>query len=178
MLDEEQIIQDILRGNKEAFRLLIERYQKPVFRVICQLVSDSHIVEDIAQDVFIAAYEKLAGYDPDRSEFSTWLFTIARNKSLNHIRKKKWISQSFEQDAAPANPSDALCDEELFTRLNQVLNHLSAGQRRAFVLAEFENLPYEKIAQIECTTLGTVKSRIFRAKEKLREAMEQISGDQ
>jgi RNA polymerase sigma-70 factor (ECF subfamily) len=88
MMDEEHIIQDILRGNKEAFRALVERYQKPVFRVIYQQVSDSHIVEDIAQDVFIAAYEKLAGYDPDRSEFSTWLFTIARNKSLNHIRKK------------------------------------------------------------------------------------------
>jgi RNA polymerase sigma-70 factor (ECF subfamily) len=179
MMDEEQIIQDILRGNKEAFRALVERYQKPVFRVINQLVSDSHIVEDIAQDVFIAAYEKLAGYDPDRSEFSTWLFTIARNKSLNHIRKKKWLSRAFDQETAlPANPSDALCIKELFMRLNEVLNQLPGGQKRAFVLAEFENLPYEKIAQIECTTLGTVKSRIFRAKEKLREAMEQISGDQ
>jgi RNA polymerase sigma-70 factor (ECF subfamily) len=179
MLDEEQIIQDILRGNKEAFRSLVVRYQKPVFRIIYQLVSDSHSVEDIAQETFIAAYEKLATHDPDRSEFSTWLFTIARNKSLNYIRKKKWLSGAFDQEAAlQANPSDALCTKELFVQLNQVLDRLPGEQKRAFVLSEFENLPYEKIAQIECASLGTIRSRIFRAKQKLRKAFEQISGDQ
>lgn len=177
--DDQNLIEDILGGNKEAFRRLIERYQKPVFRIIYQLVSDSHAVEDIAQDVFLTVYEKLATHDSDRSEFSTWLFTIARNKSINHLRKKKWISQSFDkQEELPVNPADTPDHKELFTRLNQVLNQLPAGLKRAFVLAEFENLPYEKIAQIECTTPGTVKSRIFRAKAKLREAMKPFSGDQ
>jgi RNA polymerase sigma-70 factor (ECF subfamily) len=179
MMDEQQIIQDILCGNKDVFRLLIERYQKPIFRMVYQLTNDFHAVEDITQDVFIAAYEKLATYDSDRSEFSTWLFTIARNKSLNYIRKKKWISQGFDSQAAlPADPADALGNKELFVQVDLILNQLPSVQKRAFVLAEFESLPYEKIAQIECVSLGTIKSRIYRAKEKLREALKHFSGEQ
>jgi RNA polymerase sigma-70 factor (ECF subfamily) len=178
MIDEQQVIHDILHGNKDAFRMLIERYQRPVFRIVYQLVNDAHSVEDITQEVFIAVYEKLSTYDSDRSEFSTWLFTIARNKSLNHIRKKKWLYHHCDKERAlPTEPSEILGNKELITRLNQVLDQLPGGQKRAFVLAEFENLPYEKIAQIECASLGTIKSRIFRAKEKLREAMESFSGD-
>jgi RNA polymerase sigma-70 factor (ECF subfamily) len=126
--DDYKLIQDVLGGNKEAFRLLIERYQKPVFRIIYQMVNDSHTVEDITQEVFFTAYEKLATHDSDRSEFSTWLFTIARNKSINHIRKKKWISRPFDKEAdLPTNPVDAMSNKELFTRMNQVLNQFPAG---------------------------------------------------
>ena len=76
MSDELRIIRDVLEGNVDSFRLLVERYQRPVIRMTRNIIDDYHVCEDIAQDVFLTAYEKLASFDPNRSRFSTWLFTI------------------------------------------------------------------------------------------------------
>lgn len=175
---EERIILDVQHGKPESFRLLIERYQRPVFQMIFNLVHDSHAAEDISQDVFIAAYRKISTFDPARSKFSTWLFTIARNRSINHLRSRnRELSRVRQETAADADPSRIACKEELFQKLNDCLKQLPPRQQRAFVLAEFENLPYEEIAQIECASIGTVKSRIHRAKQKLRQALEQSIGE-
>ena len=152
MTDEIEIIEKIRAGDTEAFALLVERYQQPVISMIRNMLNDPHGCEDIAQDVFFAAFRKLRSFDPARSRFSTWLFTITRNKTLNLIRKKKPVSS----DRLPAqtdcsDPSDALTQKEFFAMLDNVLQQLPPRQKRAFVLAEFENLPYEDIAQIECT---------------------------
>ena len=178
MNPEEQIILDVQRGNMEAFRRLVERYQRPVFKMIFDLVRNSHAAEDISQDVFIAAYSKISTFDPMRSRFSTWLFTIARNKSINHLRRNKRVFFSVRQETAiEADPCRMACKEEFVQRLDDCLNQLPPPQQRAFVLAEFEDLPYEEIAQIECVSIGTVKSRIHRARQKLRKALEQIAGE-
>jgi RNA polymerase sigma-70 factor (ECF subfamily) len=134
--------------------------------------------EDIAQDVFLTAYKKLASFDPARSNFSTWLFTIARNKSLNALKRKKPLLMSeLPEKSNPHNPSDDMARKEFYDRLDQTLQALPSRQRRAFIFAEFEKLPYEKIAQIEGTRLGTIKSRINRAKKKLRTALKEFGGD-
>jgi len=175
---EERIILDAQHGKSESFRRLVERYQHPIFQMIFNLVHDSHAAEDISQDVFIAAYRKISTFDPMRSKFATWLFTIARNKSINHLRKKKRdLSRVHGETATDADPCRLACKEELFQKLDDSLKQLPLRQQRAFVLAEFENLPYEEIAQIECISIGTVKSRIHRAKQKLRHALEQIIGE-
>ena len=175
---EEQIILDVQHGKAESFRWLIERYQRPVLQMIFNLIHDSHAAEDISQEVFIAVYRKISTFDPMRSKFVTWLFTIARNKSINHLRKKKKVSFSVQEEiVAEADPCEEVCKEEFFQQLDDALKQLGPCQQRAFVLAEFENLPYEEIAQIECVSIGTVKSRIHRAKEKLRKALEQITGE-
>jgi RNA polymerase sigma-70 factor (ECF subfamily) len=178
MTEDACIIRAVLEGDTESFRLLVQRYQKPVIRMIANLINDRHICEDIAQEVFLAAYKKLPSFDPTRSSFSTWLFTIARNKSINAIKKRKILSVSNPPENPDfSEPGDSLIRDELFFKLDQALKSLSPGHRRALVLAEFENLPYEQIAQIEGVRVGTIKSRINRAKHRLRSALDGIDGD-
>lgn len=178
MTHETEIIRRVLEGDIESFRLLLDRYEKPVIRMIRNITYDKESCEDIAQDVFLTAYNKLASFDRARSSFSTWLFTIARNKSLNALKRKKPLSMSdLPEKSNLHNPSDDMAEKELFDRLETGLQALPSKQRRAFILAEFEKLSYAEIAQIEGTRLGTIKSRINRAKKTLRTALEEFSGD-
>jgi len=178
MIEEISIIRVVLDGDIESFRLLVQRYQGPIIRMIKNIIDDHHICEDIAQDVFLTAYKKLSSFDPDRSSFSTWLFTIARNKSLNAAKKKRTLSMSnLPENSDSSTPVNSLSQQEFFDRLDQVLKTLPSKQKTAFVLAEFEKLPYEQIAQIEGVRIGTIKSRINRAKKKLRLALKSFGED-
>jgi RNA polymerase sigma-70 factor (ECF subfamily) len=178
MTQEQEVIRHILEGDIESFRFLLERYERAVVRMIMNITNDRGSSEDITQDVFFTAYRKLASYDPARGDFSTWLFTIARNKSINALRKRRAVSMSeLPEQADEHNPSDRLTQKELFAGLDRVLRTLPLTHQRAFVMAEFERLSYEQIAQIEGVRLGTVKSRINRAKTRLRAALEDFKGD-
>jgi len=178
MIEDTGIIRAVLEGDTESFRLLVQRYQKPVIRMIANLINDRHICEDVAQEVFLAAYKKLPSFDPVRSSFSTWLFTIAKNKSINAMKKRKIHSVSNPLENPDfSEPADSLIRDELFVKLDQALMSLNPGHRRALVMAEFENLPYEQIAQIEGVRIGTIKSRINRAKHRLRSVLDSIGGD-
>ena len=178
MTHETEIIRRVLEGDIESFRLLLARYEKPVIRMIRNITYDAESCEDIAQEVFMTAYKKLASFDRARSSFSTWLFTIARNKSLNELKRKKTPSISeLPEWSNPHNPSDDMAKKEFYGRLDKILQDLPSQQRRAFILAEFEKLSYAEIAQIEGTRLGTIKSRINRAKMKLRTDLEEFAGD-
>ncbi len=177
MTTEEQMIQEVLDGKTESFRWIIERYQRPVLQMISNFIGDRHAAEDVAQEVFMAAYQKLSSFDPMLCRFSTWLFTITRNKSINYLRKKRTISVDSKMIESAVNSRDLLEEREFFQQMDVALNRLPKGQKRAFVLAEFENLPYDQIAQIECVSIGTVKSRIHRAKKKLRKALKSKTGE-
>ena len=174
MTKETKVIHQVLEGDTESFRLIVERYEKPIVRMIRNIINNKESCEDIAQDVFFTAYRKLASFDPARSNFSTWLFTIARNKSINVIRKKRPVSMSELPPGSDAyNPADELDEREFFDELDAGLEALPSAQKRAFVLVEFENLTYEEIAQIEGVRIGTIKSRINRAKKKLAKALKE-----
>jgi RNA polymerase sigma-70 factor (ECF subfamily) len=178
MIEETGIIRAVLEGETESFRLLVQRYQKPVTRMIANLINDRHICEDVAQEVFLAAYRKLPSFDPARSSFSTWLFTIARNKSINAMKKRRIPSVSNPPENPDfSEPADTLIRDELFIELDRALKSLNPGHRRALVMAEFEDMPYEQIAQIEGVRIGTIKSRINRAKHRLRSVLEGLDGD-
>jgi len=178
MTQEIEVIRQVLEGDIESFGLIVERYEKQVVRIIKNMTNNAESCEDIAQDVFFTAYKKLAYFDPGRSNFSTWLFTIARNKSINAMKKKRPVSMGeLPEKINPRNPYDKLAERELFELLDRELLALPRGQRRAFVLAEFEELSYEEIAQIEGTRIGTIKSRVNRAKKKLRSAIKGFGGD-
>jgi len=145
--------------------------------MIRRLIWDSHRCEEIGQDVFVAAFQKLSAFDPARSKFSTWLFTIARNMSINALKKKTPIPvEHLPEILDSRNPSDELSDKELFAQMDQILKVLFVKLQRAFILAEFEQMPYEEIARIEGTRLGTVKSRINRGRLRLHAAMKDIEG--
>jgi RNA polymerase sigma-70 factor (ECF subfamily) len=174
----ETVIRRVLEGDIESFRFIVEKYESPVVRMIRNIINNKESCEDIAQDVFFTAYRKLASFDPARSNFSTWLFTIARNKSINALRKKRALSISeLPEKINPRTPSDVIVEKELFDRLDKELQALPSKQKRVLVLAEFEKLSYAEIAQIEGARLGTIKSRINRAKKKLRSALKDLDGD-
>jgi RNA polymerase sigma-70 factor (ECF subfamily) len=179
MTQDEQMVRDVLDGKVESFRAIIERYQLPVHRMISNMINDHHAAEDITQEVFMAVFNKLSTFDPMRCRFSTWLFTIARNKSINHLRRnKKTLSLDSQEFVSSSDPSEQICNEEFFQQMDRALSALPKNQKRAFVLAEFEKLPYEEIAQIECVGIGTIKTRIHRAKKKLRKALTRTNGDE
>jgi len=177
MTQETEVIRRVLQGDIESFRLVVERYEGPIIRMVRNMTANRESSEDIAQEVFLAAYKKLSSFDPACSNFSTWLFTIARNKSINALRKKRAHSMSeLPERSNRRHAGDELAKEEFFGRLDRALEALPAAQRRAFVLAQFEQLPYAEIAQIEGARTGTIKSRISRAKKRLRSALKDFAG--
>jgi RNA polymerase sigma-70 factor (ECF subfamily) len=163
-----EVIRRILAGDTEAFRLLVVRYQRPLFGFIRNLVPGPD-GEDIAQDVFLAAFANLASFDPSRAGFSTWLFTIARNRCLAALKKRRPVlCARLPERADSRTPDVEASEEEWFRRLDDALEQLPVEQRTAFVLAELQGLAHDEIARMEGVSVGTVKSRLSRAREKLR----------
>lgn len=177
---DETILARIRSGERAAFGELIERHQEAVFRVVRNLLPRAADCDDVAQDVFLAAYARLASFDPARASFRTWLLTIARNRCLNSLEKRRPLLTDFAAPSShPADlrsPEDGLERAELFRRLDEALGALPFEQRTAFVLAELEGLSLEEVGRIEGVPVGTVKSRLGRAREKLRLALADLVG--
>lgn len=177
-MKDTDVIHRILGGDIDLFKLLVDRYQGPVIRFIQNMIHNNHTSEDIAQDVFFTAYKTLSSFDSHRSNFSTWLFVIARNKTLNFLKKRRPVfTNQLPEVPDSQNPSGSLMAKEFFYRLENILRTLPVKQKTAFVLAEFEKLPYAQIAEIGGVRIGTVKSRISRAKKKLGTALSELDGD-
>jgi RNA polymerase sigma-70 factor (ECF subfamily) len=178
MTDEAHIIQRVLDGDTESFRLLVERYARPVACMIRNVTGDARNCEDLAQDVFLAAFAQLKTFDPARSHFSTWLLTIARNRSINLLKKKRpRVPVEPSEPADCAGPLENVTRREAFARLDEALRSLPGRQRRALVLVEFEGLSYEEAAVIEGTRTGTIKSRVSRARAQLAETLRAYEKD-
>lgn len=171
------LIERVLAGDVEAFRELVERHQRRVFGFVRNLVRHAPDAEDLVQEVFVAVFRKLDSFDADRSQFSTWLLTIARNQCLNHLKRSSLPTvgrSEFDVEVRSAQPLDAMLNRELHARLDVALDRLPLEQRTAFVLAEMQELPYSEIAIIEEVELGTIKSRVSRAKQRLREVLSDL----
>jgi RNA polymerase sigma-70 factor (ECF subfamily) len=168
-MDDQAVIARVLAGDTDAFRELVLRYQQPLWGFIGNLVRDRQECEDLAQEVFLAAYVHLRSYDPHRSAFSTWLYTIARNRCLNlRKRRRPSVRDVMPEPADARTPDLALAEDELFRRLDAELDALPLEQKSVFVLSELQDLSHEEVARIEGVKVGTVKSRLSRARAKLR----------
>jgi len=167
--EDSQIVARVLAGETSEYRRLVERYQQPVFRFAYNMIGDRHDAEDITQEVFVACFDKLRSYQPQRSSVLTWLLTIARNRCINQWKRNRpvTIGEPIVLVDAQCPTSDAL-KREFWEELDAALVALPLEQRAVFILAEIEQLAYSEIAKIENATLGTVKSRLHRAKQRLR----------
>jgi RNA polymerase sigma-70 factor (ECF subfamily) len=169
MSDDSEAIRRVLDGDIASFRVLVERYEARLFGLLRSLLPVAADCEDVAQEVFLAAYLNLASYRPGTARFSTWLFTIARNKCLNLLQKRRPITLAkLPEPLVERTPEDAHSQEEFFRQLDAALAELPFEQKTAFVFAELQGLTYEEIARLEGVSVGTVKSRIGRARAKLR----------
>jgi len=173
-IEDRELVRRVLDGQTDEFRLLVDRHQQPIFRFVSGLLGNREEALDATQEVFLAAFKNMPRYDSARAAFSTWLYTIARNRCIN-ILKKNRPAQSDELDLiVVASSADPIVSRELSQQLDRALAELPIKQRSAFMLAEIEELPYAEIARIEKTSLGTVKSRIHRAKQRLQSLLEPL----
>jgi RNA polymerase sigma-70 factor, ECF subfamily len=169
MDDDLDAIQRVLADDVESFRQLVERYQRPLLTLVRNLTSPNTDHEGVGQEVFLAAFRSLGSFDARRSAFSTWLFTIARNRCRNELaRRRPVVGAELPEVVDLRSPERAASEAELFRQLDAALDALPFEQRSAFVLAHMQGLSYEEVGQIEGVGVGTVKSRIARAREKLR----------
>jgi RNA polymerase sigma-70 factor, ECF subfamily len=169
---ENELIARVQAGHASDFEHLVRCYQQSLFRIVANLV-DNAIVEDLVQDIFLVAYEKIQCFDPRRGTFRAWIYRIARNHALNARKKKRERLMDEMPDIADerSSPWQELLAKEVFTCMDQALSELKFQDRVIFVLAELEGLSYAEIAQVENLALGTVKSRLARIKIKLRGAL-------
>ena len=173
-IEDRELVRRVVAGQTDDFRLLVERHQRPIFRFASRLLGNREEAQDVTQEVFLAAFVNLSGYDSSRAAFSSWLFTITRNRCINLLKQSRPIVLSEPDSIGKVTSSDPIVRQELSQQLDRALAALPVEQRSAFVLAEIEELPYAEIARIERTSLGTVKSRIHRAKKRLQSLLEPV----
>ena len=181
-MDDGFLVRQTLSGNRNAFRLLVVRYQRPLFRFLGGFGLGQAVAEELAQETFLRAYRSLSGYDTDKAKFSSWLFTIAKNLALNEKARR---SQNAPHEDALTSESElsgrdsflgaheALESAERRTRVHKALQRLPEALRSAVVLAYLKELSMDEIAMVESCSVGAIKSRIFRGKQLLRAELAQ-----
>jgi RNA polymerase sigma-70 factor (ECF subfamily) len=176
-MDDEEAIERVLAGDINCFGALVDKYQNKVLGMIYNMTRDRHLSEDLGQDVFLDAYRSLARFDSARSRFSTWLYRIAQNKAINALRKRKPLPfAQLPERAIEATGLAKFAAEELHVEFDRILNQLPVRQRAAFVWSEIQELSYKQIAEIEGVSVGTIKSRISRARRFLQDALRASKG--
>lgn len=176
MESEREIISAAIDGDQAAFEQVVKQYADQIFRYVRNLVGDQHAAEDVAQRVFLNVYRNLGQFDQRRGRFATWIYRIARNAALNHLRDTKrsaiLYGTSVPELSRESTPQSQAELREQFALLDQAVSRLPEHQRSAWVLFELEGMAHAEIAEIEGIPEGTVKSRISRARQSLRNALE------
>ena len=176
-MDDELLIARVLEGNTEVFRLLVLRYQRPLFRFLGLLGFGQATAEDLAQETFLRVYRSLEHFDASQSRFSTWLFTIAKRLAANEqqrvAHRLESLTEPTSEPAAPTmNPAEQAGEAETMQRIRSAIWALAEPMRSTFVFAQIEELCLEEVAELQQCAVGTVKSRIYRAREILRSAID------
>ncbi len=176
---DQVLVKRVQAGDKQAFDLLVKQYQHKIIGLIGRYVYDPHEAMDVAQEAFIKAYRALPGFRGD-SAFYTWLYRIAINTAKNHLVSRSRRPPDVDVDVDDAHyidtgselrdlesPESALYRDELERVVKTTLDRLPEDLRVALTLREFEGMSYEDIANVMECPVGTVRSRIFRAREAI-----------
>jgi RNA polymerase sigma-70 factor (ECF subfamily) len=184
MTDDNTLVRRALEGDRKAFEMIVLKYQQPLVNYLARMTGERETALDFAQDVFVKAYSSLRSFRPS-FKFSTWLFKIASNHLIDHWRKKKLPELSLDRpfDDGEGSPGLQVEDRrpsvarryelaELRARIGTVLARVPVALRELFVLRHVNEFSYEEIAEIKGLPVGTVKNRVFQAKEILRRELE------
>jgi RNA polymerase sigma-70 factor (ECF subfamily) len=181
---DQQLVERAQRGDKRAFELLVEKYQRKLGRLLARFIRDPAEVEDVTQEAFIKAYRALPAFRGD-SAFYTWLYRIGINTAKNYLMalgRRAPTSTEVEAEDAEGfedgeqlrdinTPESMLLSKEIATTVNSAIEELPEELRTAIQLREIEGMSYEDIARIMDCPIGTVRSRIFRAREAIAERL-------
>jgi RNA polymerase sigma-70 factor (ECF subfamily) len=187
------LVQRTVAGDQKAFELLVIKYQRRIQRLIGRMVRDVDLVEDIAQETFIRAYRALPQFRGE-AQFYTWLYRIAVNtakKALMDLKRNPTVSENnFKSDdddetspmenelTSSETPEAVLAGKEIAQMVNAAMDALPEELRQAITLREIEGLSYEEIAEAMSCPIGTVRSRIFRAREAISERIKPLLENQ
>ena len=183
--EEDALVTALSQGEEQAYEILIQRYQQPVYNLVCRLLNDPTDASDIVQEVFLKVFRNIAKFRGN-SSLKTWIYRIAVNEAYNH---RRWFSRHLRREVALApdtdaptyadsladpsrTPFDLAADRETRALVESALEILNPKFRAAVVLRDIEDLSYEEIASVLEVSLGTVKSRILRGREALRKVLE------
>lgn len=186
-MTDNDIIQQVVNGDKEVFRLLVQRYQSMVFRITVGFVHNKEDADDLTQEIFIQVYHALPKFRGE-ANFQTWLYRIALNAALNHTRKDnrnifQRIGNLFRHDLEKEkylripeteNPESILIEEEHRELVRKALDTLPENQRSAIILSKYDDLSQREIAEILGTTEGAVEALLQRAKSNLRKKLSSL----
>ena len=185
---DEQLVALAQEGNARAFELLVRKYQYKIIQLVSRLVGESD-APDVAQETFIKAYRALNGFR-GQSAFYTWLYRIGINTAKNHIVSRGRRPANQDIDIADAEqyghtehlsdvdtPESLLLSDEIKQKVAEVIHKLPADLRQAITLRELEGLSYEEIAAVMQCPIGTVRSRIFRAREAIDAVVQPLLND-
>lgn len=177
-LDEDLVLR-VQQGDKSAFDLLVIKYQHKIIQLVNRYVKDPSEAQDVAQEAFIKAYRALGNFRGD-SAFYTWLYRIAINTAKNYLVSRSRRSSDYHVDVQDAEaienapqlqgmetPERLLLNQEIIDTIKTAIDKLPEEMRTAIMLREFEGMSYEEIAEAMDCPVGTVRSRIFRAREAI-----------
>ncbi|HEX8432106.1 MAG TPA: sigma-70 family RNA polymerase sigma factor [Longimicrobium sp.] len=189
-LTDHELVASAQKGSEKAYRELLGRYQRPVFSLVYRMLRDREQAEDLAQETFVRVFNNIERYDP-KYKFSSWIFKIATNLTIDHIRKKELATVSIDGsryavtpdeiaastitvEGRDPNPEQLLEAKELGSEIEEAIGELRPEYRTAIVLRHVEGREYQEIADIMGLPLGTVKTFIHRARNSLRERLEHL----
>ena len=184
MTEDSKLVARALKGDRKAFEMIVRRYEQPLTNYLSRMTGEREAALDFAQEIFLKVYCSLESYQP-AYKFSTWLFKIASNHLIDHWRKKRLPTVSLDQpvdngdgpltpQVPDPGPSVVRKFEmaEIRQRIERALESIPEALRELFVLRHINEFSYEEIADIKSLPVGTVKNRVFQAKEMLRKRME------
>ena len=170
-IDDNILARRCLEGDKKAFEEIVDRYQKTVFNTAFRILNDYEDAADVSQSAFIRVYENLEKFSA-RYQFFSWLYKITVNESLNFLKQRKEIGGIAAEEVADAKtPEDLYKDVELSESIQQALMQIGLDYRLVIVLRYFQDLSYNEISYVLDTPEKTVKSRLFTARNLLKNIM-------
>jgi RNA polymerase sigma-70 factor (ECF subfamily) len=189
-LSDQAVVALAKEGRESAYRELLARYERPVFSLLFRMVRDRELAEDLSQETFIKVLNNIDRYSTD-FKFSSWLFKIANNVAIDHLRKRHIETVSIDgapdattPDQAKAtalaivspgeSPLEELESKELGSSIEKAIGRLRPEYRSCILLRHVEAYSYEEISEIVGLPLGTVKTYIHRARQELRDALEEV----